>query len=271
MAMRDECTVFETLDRLLEYLYTGDYDDGNSIPYAYTRPPHGYQMSHSRPLSFFKKGHDKSLKVDTLGQPTNAVMYAIGERYDIAPLKDLATSKFSQYASYIVWTDQLPEVLELVYTLTPDSDRGLRDLTKKWCGENSEIILLRQDVTDVMFKVHAIGLDLWKGLLEHSESQRTVDLARIRLEKHERLKMTTTIDEFRQDATEAHARTHIIQNKLEQSEAFIECLRNCKACRRAFATKVSTACMDPLTYKGCVKCQDAKRICRFFWTFVFTS
>ena len=67
---------------------------------------------------------------------TNIMMYAMGEEYDIPDLKKEALSKF-EYAlnaamnTNLELNDRLAFVLKCVptiYTTTPDSDRGLRDL-----------------------------------------------------------------------------------------------------------------------------------------------
>jgi len=57
----------------------------------------------------------------------NANMYAMGDKYRIVDLKDLAKMKFSDALEAGWDIVSFPEVIETVYTTTLSSDRGLRD------------------------------------------------------------------------------------------------------------------------------------------------
>ena len=61
----------------------------------------------------------------------HAAMYALGDKFDIAVLKDAALVKFNKHATKYGREDllQLIECIPLVYSSTPDSDRALRDAT----------------------------------------------------------------------------------------------------------------------------------------------
>lgn len=86
------------VEEMLRFLYTSDYkaDSGED-----------YQLS------------------------INAKMYAMGEKYSINSLKDLAKAKFSKCLTpgqdLEEFFDIFLEAVDLVYTTTPASDRGLRD------------------------------------------------------------------------------------------------------------------------------------------------
>ncbi|KAI9800758.1 MAG: hypothetical protein M1833_003175 [Piccolia ochrophora] len=57
----------------------------------------------------------------------NVHMYAMGDNYAIEGLKDLAKAKFSTRVEKAWDTIDFPLAIPLVYTTTPDHDRGLQD------------------------------------------------------------------------------------------------------------------------------------------------
>ena len=60
-------------------------------------------------------------------QSTDVILYAMADRFDIAALKDLAKSKF-RTRGWSSWSRALPNIIELVYTSTPETGRGLHDV-----------------------------------------------------------------------------------------------------------------------------------------------
>ena len=89
----------------------------------------------------------------------HAKMYAFAEIYDIQGLKTLALERFAYYAKNH-WTESVQwklTVVEKIYTSTPPSDRGLRDLVAEAC---------RKDIGDVM------GDDSWRELMDKCEDLR---------------------------------------------------------------------------------------------------
>jgi len=127
-------------------LYTGDYNDCQRIGPASvilkdSLDKAGYVQGASEAHAGLDSVDDEAQ--DTLPEPaesaiepiqsTNVIMYAMADRYDIAPLKDLAKSKFAACEGSS-WSRELPNLIELVYTSTPETDRGLRDALQKEYG-----------------------------------------------------------------------------------------------------------------------------------------
>ena len=84
----------DMVDHMLRFLYTSDYrDDANG----------------DRPLL------------------VNAEVYGLGDKYNIDALKDLAKGKFSIALGGCLDIVSFREAIEIVYSTTPASDRGLRD------------------------------------------------------------------------------------------------------------------------------------------------
>ena len=86
-------------------------------------------------------------------------MYAIGDKYDVAGLKELARTNFRTISNK-VWNHEIfAEVAEHVLSSTPDSDVGLRDVLCEMIGLYVELLnkpafadLLNKH-TKFMFKV----------------------------------------------------------------------------------------------------------------------
>ena len=54
-------------------------------------------------------------------------MYALADKYDIETLRQAAQKKFDKsILSESLTLNEIPEIVEIVYTTTPSSDRGLR-------------------------------------------------------------------------------------------------------------------------------------------------
>ena len=69
---------------------------------------------------------------------THAEVYAIADKYDLPELSELAMSKFSKE---LMWDHDRTEFLRSVpkvYDLTPDSNRGLRDVVVAYVRQHAE-------------------------------------------------------------------------------------------------------------------------------------
>jgi hypothetical protein len=67
-------------------------------------------------------------------------MYAIGDKYDVAGLKELARTNFCMISNK-AWKDEaFAEVADHVLSSTPDSDAGLRDILCEMIGSYVELL-----------------------------------------------------------------------------------------------------------------------------------
>ncbi|KAH8634417.1 hypothetical protein IG631_09817 [Alternaria alternata] len=67
-------------------------------------------------------------------------MYAIGDKYDVAGLKELARTNFCMISNK-AWKDEaFAEVADHVLSSTPDSDAGLRDVLCEMIGPHVELL-----------------------------------------------------------------------------------------------------------------------------------
>lgn len=88
---------------MVDYLYTGDY------------------------LADTDETVEKDTSYDTPVLSTHAVMYSMGDKYDIEGLRNLATKKYCSDLQGILGTSEFFSSIPYVYTLTPESSRDLRD------------------------------------------------------------------------------------------------------------------------------------------------
>lgn len=94
-------------------------------------------------------------------------VYALAEKYDIPDLKTLAKRKFEIAVACYYDAPELAEAIELVYSNTVDSDRGLRGVVLQ-LFKLHPLLATTQDIFAVIKETPTLALDLWKverGLL----------------------------------------------------------------------------------------------------------
>ena len=96
----------------------------------------------------------------------HAAMYALGDKYDLALLKDTALANFTKLVEETSSQADLLGFLEsvpIVYSSTPDSDRKLRDITVKKIRDDPRRFLNLDIATifqKVVFEVPEFSWDL---------------------------------------------------------------------------------------------------------------
>lgn len=159
-----------TVKRMLKYLYTLDYCDGelmtlepgtnNTVDCTTLKKIFALQFDAnemSRPIEeaidFGKTTHCKLIN--------NARVYALAEKYNITALMESARIKFGylSYKSYIRCGDLFnAEVVALVFESTPDSSHGLRDIVIEVCAVRVDRVLQDEGLCEEMRKHGQFGL-----------------------------------------------------------------------------------------------------------------
>ncbi|MCJ1379275.1 hypothetical protein MMC17_002376 [Xylographa soralifera] len=236
----------ETLDLLLEYLYTGDYNECKPVNSAArvddqcineaeidTTPNDAMVVEQNTDDPTISGTAEHTERIPVPLQATNVIMYALGERYDISALKDLAEQKLATH-EFTEWSDQLREVIELIYTTTPESDRRLRDTIRDNCGQHTSSLIQNQDIIDAMLKVPSFGVDLCKGSLIHSDHRWKKEHAKV-LEAQEETRKAK--NEARRQAAMtdiAQAEKDDMERKFFDLKALINSIGNCRNCHKEF-------------------------------------
>ena len=159
----------QTAKRMLFYLYTQDYPDHDVpsmtakdvAPDRYT-PPH---LRHKTPTTI-DAVTDKSVNLELCKSATttqdprmmnNVLVYAVAEKYDIPDLKGLAKDKFQSLARSKWPHDDFCALVEAVFSTTPDTDMGLRQVVLDICEKHMEDILRTEGSRAGFLEIPAIG------------------------------------------------------------------------------------------------------------------
>jgi len=70
---------------------------------------------------------------------TNALMYALADKYGVEDLKDLAQEKFARAAAQDWNTAEFAHAVQIVYESTPESDSGLRDVVIETINQHRDL------------------------------------------------------------------------------------------------------------------------------------
>ena len=159
----------QSVKRMLFYLYTQDYPDhdvpsmsANHLAVDRYTPPH---LRHKTPTTI-EEVTDRSANLElsegatTTHDPrmmNNVLVYAVAEKYDIPDLKDLAKGKFQSLARSKWPHDSFYALAEKVFSTTPDTDMGLRQVVLDICEKHSEDILRNEGSRAGFLEIQAIG------------------------------------------------------------------------------------------------------------------
>ncbi len=94
----------------------------------------------------------------------NVLVYAMADKYDIEPLKELAKEKFGKLMSAKWPHHDLVSILTSVYETTPASDKGLRSILNNVCKKHVKEILEDPNMQLFMEENGDFTLDLLKGV-----------------------------------------------------------------------------------------------------------
>lgn len=200
-----------TVKCMLRYLYTLEYDDSEGGPVTSdlgTPYPSAILTDDGEPTVQTPPllATDISMeKEDIEPQPiitpeiqkyklmSNVHVYALAEKYEIGPLKELAMAKTKALSgsdvviSSINFVEYMQDVIEAVYTNTPETNLGLRDMTVRACGFKVTTMLLDENMVNIIKEHGDFGLELlrWSEIereetnsyFEHQASQLSSQIA----------------------------------------------------------------------------------------------
>lgn len=139
----------------------------------------------------------------------NALVYAIGEKYDVAGLKLLSKEYFSACAALHWPPDNLHEIIKLVYETTPDNDRGLREIVTNLCYPHLDELMESETFKATAIELSAFCYDI---LRESSTSaDRTIVNLTIKLSDVESEKQDTETELTRTKFLVATLKTQLDQ------------------------------------------------------------
>ena len=90
----------------------------------------------------------------------DARVYSIADKYEVLMLKSLAKEKFKQAVKTCWNMDDFPETLIEVYSSTPRTDRGLRDLVVEIVCKHIQALLEKQDFQTALDEIVGLAADV---------------------------------------------------------------------------------------------------------------
>jgi hypothetical protein len=146
---------------MIDYLYKLDYDENSASDTEVEDNP---SQVNSKTTAESNEMVSSSL--------LHAEVYAMGEKYGIPGLKDLAQRKF-EHAVTNGWQDAtFCSVVRSVYESTNSNDRGLRDIVTKIACQNAGILKSRQDFLNLIDTLPMFTADLLRETwVQNQESQ----------------------------------------------------------------------------------------------------
>ena len=152
----------ETVERMLLYCYTDDYDDGTMEGATLQQQRLAFKMSKMGltpqllldyathdPLQSTSSSSSETIRGDPPVQTESALsstdiedsqrlinntfVYAIADKYGVAPLKDLAMKKFCLVSNRVGLPQDFTAIIREIFETTPPHDNGLRDVVTAKC------------------------------------------------------------------------------------------------------------------------------------------
>ncbi|RMY31081.1 hypothetical protein D0866_07544 [Hortaea werneckii] len=96
------------------------------------------------------------------GAIMHAKVYALGSKYQIPSLQNASLKKFEE-AAVVAWaTDEFVHAVHLVHSTTPDSDKGLRDITARVILEHDDELCNKPAMEAVIRNFDGLAYNLMK-------------------------------------------------------------------------------------------------------------
>jgi hypothetical protein len=92
----------------------------------------------------------------------HAKVYAMGEKYGIPSLKEAAIERFWEDTPSICTDDDFAEAVELAFTITPNSDRGLRNLIIQVVHNNASQMKDNGKIKKLILSHNDLAYGLWE-------------------------------------------------------------------------------------------------------------
>ena len=160
-----------TVRRMLTYLYTLDYDDGDAFP-AVARDESS-NTDDPVPDSTSKPNVNDAEMISHGKYMNNIYVCALADKYNIPPLKELAKIKFQTSMARKVIVTRFAEIVDSIFSSTHETDPGLRDIVIKMAGDRSTPgqILREGPLASVIRNHSTFGLGLLREVVKNQISE----------------------------------------------------------------------------------------------------
>ena len=162
-----------TVQRMLTYLYTLDYDDDDASP-AVARDQSPNKGSPVLEITPKPDVNDDDM-ISHRKNMINIRVYALAEKYNIPALKDLAKTKFETcVTAREIQTTRLTEIVDSIFDSTYETDPGLRDVIIRKIAITStpEQMLEEGPLASAIRNHSSFGLGLLREVIRKHISER---------------------------------------------------------------------------------------------------
>ncbi|EMC94017.1 hypothetical protein BAUCODRAFT_158650 [Baudoinia panamericana UAMH 10762] len=165
----------EAVKLMIDFLYKHDYtatrvvvteDEAHITAYAKESQTAGSFFPAFHGLSgsqWPSKHNDKVTPTGDCNTVMHAKMYALGSKYGIHSLQDAALGKFMKAATYAWNSEAFVVALRLVYTTTPENDKGLRNVATQTLLRHEDVLLRKGSMEKCMRSIDGLAYDLLKA------------------------------------------------------------------------------------------------------------
>ena len=147
---------------MISYLYTYDYRD----------------EEHPRPSRDQHQDISGRAMEDQPALLSSVRVYAIADKYDIQPLKELAKNRFETSAEKNWAHKDFSDTVKEIFESTPTSDRGLRDIAIRIVASHADVLIQKDEFRELIEEVGDLGLNTVCLLLE-KHSREKADLQQL--------------------------------------------------------------------------------------------
>jgi hypothetical protein len=160
-----------TVERMISYMYTFDYKDEQHLD------PESDSCNSVSPDEMMEDPTREHQSTSDHGehQPpliSSVRVYAIADKYNIPPLKELARDRFSNWAKDNWAREDFSDIVREIFESTPKSDRGLRDIVIQIATIHADVLTQKDKFRQLMEDIGDLGLNLLCQVLKiHSEEK----------------------------------------------------------------------------------------------------
>lgn len=173
-------------------------------------------------------------------------VYALADKYDISPLKELARQKFCNWAENNWACEDFSTVAREVFESTPKDDRGLRDIIIQLVAKHADIFIQNDGLRQLIEDIGDLGLGVLCQLFEtHSETESA---------------LTSRIEDLENENAVLNRQLKDVELGLKRKSKDIDStiskinnLVDCQRCKNGFNVSVEAYMFGGLTIrcKGC--------------------
>ena len=190
----------------------------------------------------------------------NVRVYALAEKYDVQPLKELSKGRFL-VGSLSKWTlDDILTVLKQVFDTTPATDRGLRDIMLNVCSLNMDRLMVLHTFRQMLCSDATLAVDILDRCQNTKESlnHEVIFLkAELQSREHEKTGSQKALQSLRDQLKTAKdwatEETRVLRGALAK---YATC-RHCSMPLSTRTTKFNGKGNRKVVYLDCERCGDS--------------